>query len=455
MYKVICSAIVLCLVLQTHTTLPPCSGLLRYSEKAMEHIFQAQIFQLQDSLSNIAVTDVLPSATLDIKEINIQTADILQISTQLIPSFGVHVSVNADLNLTAKVVDEVVDMRVLAEIISKVQILQDFSGNPKLSIKSCNAQIKELQVTPETTRLEALKTQIAIILNQKLCLISSDVLLGLNVHLGEFNGFVNMGALIQIKYFLSSSPTVTSHQIEFGFNVDFYLLGKPLDISARRKCVPLPTLTSTGISEYSLLLPEDLFNAMFSAMEWAGAFNLDISGHQGEGTNKLTTGTLRSVNPEIPEIYPENLPIILKVGMNRTPRVTLHKDMFMLYLQPSVELMVMMPQDKPYESLLVVSMDAQMKISVKIKESKLATEYVLLNREVKLSLETSAFGSINLEELEKIIVPLLKDALAFHYKNALGVGWTMPNLFSLKILNPFLSINEGYAVVSGNLLIPV
>ncbi|KAM8945852.1 BPI fold-containing family B member 2 [Pelodytes ibericus] len=454
MQTVYCLVTVLLFVLQTHTALPPCSGLLRYSERAIELIFQAQLFQLQDALSDVAVTEVQPATTLDINEIHIRTADILQISTQLISSFGVLIYVNADLHLTAKVVNKEIGLRILTDIIPKVQILQDFSGNPKLSIKRCDVNLKEVQVTENTISVEALKKQIAVILNQKLCLISSDILLGLNVQLGEFVGLINLGAQIQIKYFLSSSPTVTSHQTEFGINVEYYLLGKALDVSVHRECVPLPVMDSTGISEYSLLLPEDSFNIVFSVMEWAGAFNLDISGEKEDGINQLTTDILRSVNPMIPEMYPENHPIFMRVGVSKTPRVILHKEIIMLYLQPSVELMVMLPQERPYESLIVLSADVQMSVQAKISESRLSTESVLLNRKIKLTPETSAVGSVNVQELEKIVLPLLNDALVFHYKSALGVGWTLPNLFHLRILNPTLSIHEGYAVISGNLLFP-
>ncbi|MEE6509103.1 hypothetical protein FKM82_024276 [Ascaphus truei] len=184
MRTVWCLVVALGFVFQADTAGSPCVGIVRYSREAMQLIFQAQKQQLQDALTSLTITP--PGVKQDIKWIQIQTADIAQIAAQFIPSLGVEVSINTDLLIRANVGGNVIGLRVSADTISVVQIQQDVYASPKLGVSTCKTTVKALQVTQEANSLESLKRQIPNILTHQLCLTSSNILLGLNVQLGEF-----------------------------------------------------------------------------------------------------------------------------------------------------------------------------------------------------------------------------------------------------------------------------
>ncbi|XP_068118659.1 BPI fold-containing family B member 2-like [Hyperolius riggenbachi] len=439
------------LELHPSTATPPCVGLLRYSQEALGIVFETQKSLLQDALSNSETSASVSGIKVDAEKIQIHSPVITDISVHLVPGQGIQISIVTDFLLSLTRGNKVSELEVLADVTSMLQIAQDSSGNPKLGIDSCDTSIKQSEVLQKAENLELLKEAVTIALNQKLCLVSSSIMLGINVQLGQFTGLMNLGTHVQLSYFLTNPPAVTSQYIEFGVNVEYYLLGRRLDISAHSECVPLSAQSSNATPMYSLLLPQDTFHAVFSAMEWAGFFNLDITGETDEGTNMLTVETIKSVSPEIAFMYPETCPVTMKVGVSTAPRIILHKGMMVMYLQPSLELMVMPPDERPAESLMMLSTDVQMKVHIKIDDHVLKTESVSLMRNVTLSLESTALGSVNLDTLQKVILPFLERSLLFHYKGALRVGWTLPRISPLKLVDPKIDVYEGYAAIYGNL----
>uniref|UniRef100_A0A8C3SYX2 BPI fold containing family B member 4 n=1 Tax=Chelydra serpentina TaxID=8475 RepID=A0A8C3SYX2_CHESE len=307
-----------------------------------------------------------------------------KVSVRLLPGIGV---LGCSLG-------SLLDIAVEVNITSKVRLTMDGTGYPKLV----------------------------------LCPVV-DVVLGLvNDELGLVNSLVPLGVLGSIQYTVSSLPLVTGQFLEVDLNtivgqvagglVD-YPLGKPEAVPMPR----MPRMADTASSQLGLSV--NFLGSVISLLQKQGALDIDISDGMFPELPPLTTSTLGALVPVVFQKFPQPQPLVLKVAVPETPRVTLKKNQGSIQLSATTEVLVSQPNDAS-QSLCVLNI-------VRI-ENYISIKSLLSLMQV--SLWESLVGKI----FDVAFLPALNSVL--------GGGIPLPRLMNIDFSNADIDVIEDLLVLS-------
>ncbi|XP_032318002.1 BPI fold-containing family B member 2 [Camelus ferus] len=429
---------------------------VRLNKEVLSYVAEVGKVPLQQALQ-VPIPHFLDRSGQVIQPTRIQILNVHMPYLQLkfIAGFGIRLS--AATNFTFKIfrVPEPLHLMLPVVLLADTLVAQGSIGTPVVSISACYSLFNKAVVfdgynSTAPALLAPLQKHIKAVLGNKLCLRISNLVQGLNVHLGTLIGLSPVGPESQVRYTMINAPNVTKDYISFDINAVLFLLGKPIILPMDATPFVLPSHVGTSGVMATVGLSQDLFDSAILLLQKAGALNMDITGQLKLSNNPLNTSTLGQVIPEVARQFPEPRPLALKVRLDAIPVVTLHTNNATLRIQPFVE--VLAPDsDSAFQSLFSLDVVVNLSLQLYVSEVRLqGTTSVLGN--VQVTVASSNVGFIEMEQVQSLMGNVFQRPLLDHLNALLSIGVALPSVTNLRYIAPEVFVYEGYIVVSGGLL---
>ncbi|XP_006144208.1 BPI fold-containing family B member 2 [Tupaia chinensis] len=393
--------------------------------------------------------------TLQPTRIQIRNVVVPHLHLNFVADLGIHMSATANFTFQIFRASEPLELMLPVVLLADARVAQGSIGTPVVSISACFSRFGHASVfdgsnsTAAPALLVPVQKHIKAVLRNKICLSISNLVQGLNVHLGTLIGLNPVGPESQIRYYMTDAPTVTSDCISLDINAILFLLGKPIVLPKDATRFTLPPDMGTTDTMVTVGISQHMFDSTFLLLQKAGTLNLDVTGHLESDDNPLNTSALGRLIPEVARQFPEPRPLVLKVRLGATPVATLRTNNAMLRLQPFVEVLVP-ASNSAFQSLF--SLDVVVNLTLQLSVSKVrlqATTSVL--GDVQLTVASSNVGFIDIDQVHKLVGTVFEKPLLDHLNALLGIGLALPNVVNLFYANPEVFVHEGYVVISSGL----
>ncbi|KAB1262522.1 BPI fold-containing family B member 2 [Camelus dromedarius] len=411
---------------------------VRLNKEVLSYVAEVGKVPLQQALQ-VPIPHFLDRSGQVIQPTRIQILNVHMPYLQLkfIAGFGIRLS--AATNFTFKIfrVPEPLHLMLPVTLLADTLVAQGSIGTPVVSISACYSLFNKAVVfdgynSTAPALLAPLQKHIKAVLQNKLCLRISNLVQGLNVHLGTLIGLSPVGPESQVRYTMINAPNVTKDYISFDINAVLFLLGKPIILPMDATPFVLPSHVGTSGVMATVGLSQDLFDSAILLLQKAGALNMDITGQL------------------VARQFPEPRPLALKVRLDAIPVVTLHTNNATLRIQPFVE--VLAPDsDSAFQSLFSLDVVVNLSLQLYVSEVRLqGTTSVLGN--VQVTVASSNVGFIEMEQVQSLMGNVFQRPLLDHLNALLSIGVALPSVTNLRYIAPEVFVYEGYIVVSGGLL---
>ncbi|KAF6087444.1 BPI fold containing family B member 2 [Phyllostomus discolor] len=369
---------------------------------------------------------------------------------------GLGVRLRAAANFTVKVfrAPEPLELVLPVVLLADAPVTQGSIGTPVVSISACLLLFNKAIVFDDTHStppelLVLVQQHIRAVLRNKACLSISNLVQGLNVHLGTLIGLKPLGPESQIRYFMINAPNITKDYISLDVNAVLFLLSKPIPMPVNATRFTLPEHVGTSGAMVTLGLSQDVFDSALLLLQKAGTLNLDVTGQLKSKDNLLNTSMLGQHIPEVALQFPEPMPVVLKARLRSTPEVMIHTNNATLQLQPYIEVLAV-ASNSAFQSLFSINVTVNLSLQLSVSRVKLQGTTSVLG-DIQLTVASSNVGSIEMPKLRALINIVFKKPLLNHLNALLRVGVTLPNVVNLNYVTPEVFIHEGYVVVSSEL----
>ncbi|KFO31476.1 Bactericidal/permeability-increasing protein-like 1 [Fukomys damarensis] len=370
--------------------------------------------------------------------IRIQILDVHvpHLDLKFIAGFGIHLMATANFTIKVFCIPEALELMMPVALTADARVAQGPIRTPVVSISSCSSNFSPASVLGDNNStspelLILVQKHIRAILSNKLCLYISNLVQGLNVHLGTLIGLSPVGPESQIRYSMVGEPIITGEYIALDVNADLFLLGQPITLTLDATPFVLPWPVGTRGTMATMGLSQQLFDCILLLLQKAGALNLDVTG-------ELVTRQ-----------FPKPMPIVLKVHLGATPVVTFHTNNATLRLQPFVEVLAA-SSNSAFQSLFSLEVEVNLSLQLSVSKVKLRGTTSVLG-DIRLAVAASNVGFIDVEQVHALVGTLFKKPLLAHLNALLGMGIALPSVVNLNYINPEVFVYEGYVVVSSGL----
>ncbi|XP_050999502.1 BPI fold-containing family B member 2 [Acomys russatus] len=426
---------------------------VRLNKAALDYVSDIGKAPLQRALQ-VTISDFLDPRGEVLQSTRVQILDVhlLLLHLKFIVDFGVRLSAAANFTVKVFRVPEPMELVLPVALQADVHVTRDSIGTLVLSIPTCSSTFSPastLDGSNSTSQelLALVQEHIKADLSGKLCLRVSGLVQDLNVHLGTLIGLSPVGPESQIRYSITSEPTITSNYMSVDVRAVLFLLGKPILLpvsDAHSFVLPWPSgdegaMATVGLSQH-------LFDCALQMLQKAGSLNLDITGQLNSKNNPLNTSTLGQLVPEVAHQFPEPMPVVLKVRLGATPVITLHTNNSTLKLQPFVEVLAASP-NSALQFLFSLDVLVNLNLQLFVSKAKLRGTTSILGG-VQLSVATSNVGSIDMDQVHAVISTVFQKPLLDHLNALLRMGIALPSVLNLHYVHSKVSVCEGYVVIS-------
>ncbi|XP_070277594.1 BPI fold-containing family B member 2 isoform X2 [Myotis yumanensis] len=417
------------------------STVVRLNKAMLSYVSESGKGPLQRAMQ-VTVPHFLDRSGEVLRPTRVQILNVQVLRLQLKFVDGVGVRLFAAANFTIKVFrdPEPLELILPMVLLADARVDQGSIGTPVVSLSSCFSLFNKAIVldgshSAPPALLVRVQKHIRAVLYNKLCLSVSNLVQGLNVHLGTLIGLKPVGPESQIRYFMVSKPIITKDYISLDINAVLFLLGKPIVLPVDATPFMLPEHVGTNGAMATVGLSQDLFDSALLLMQKAGSLNMDITGELKSDDNLLNTSVLGQIIPE--------------VRLGGTPVATLHTNNATLRLQPLVEVLAS-ASNSAFHSLF--SLDVAVNLSLQLSVSKVKLQGITsVLGEVKLTVASSNVGFIDTDQIHALVGNVFEKPLLDHLNALLGMGVALPNVVNLHYVTPEVFVHKGYVVISSGL----
>nr|KAF6329623.1 BPI fold containing family B member 2 [Myotis myotis] len=431
------------------------STVVRLNKAMLSYVSESGKAPLQRAMQ-VTVPHFLDRSGEVLRPARVQILNVQVLRLQLKFVDGVGVRLFAAANFTIKVfrVPEPLELILPAVLLADARVDQGSIGTPVVSISSCFSLFNKAIVldgshSAPPALLVQVQKHIRAVLYNKLCLSVSNLVQGLNVHLGTLIGLKPVGPESQIRYFMVSKPNITEDYISLDINAVLFLLGKPIVLPVDATPFMLPEHVGTNGAMATVGLSQDLFDSALLLLQKAGSLNMDITGQLKSDDNLLNTSVLGQIIPEVARQFPEPMPVVLKVRLGGTPVATLHTNNATLRLQPLVEVLAS-ASNSAFHSLFSLDVAVNLSLQLSVSKVKLQGTTSVLG-DVKLTVASSNVGFIDTDQIHALVGNVFEKPLLDHLNALLGMGVALPNVVNLHYVTPEVFVHKGYVVISSGL----
>ncbi|KAM7327069.1 hypothetical protein ACRRTK_013436 [Alexandromys fortis] len=375
---------------------------VRLNKAMLDYVSDIGKVPLQRALQ-VPVSDFPDRSDAVLQSTRVQILDVHlpRLHLKFIAGFGIRLSAAANFTIKVFRVPEPMELMLPVALLADVHVARDSIGTLVLSISTCSSLFSPASTLDGSNRtsqelldlvqehiradlsntLQITLTTAASLLLQ-LCLQVSGLVQDLNVHLGTLIGLSPVGPESQIRYSVTSTPTITSNYM-----------------------------------------------------------SMDV---RNSKNNPLNTSMLGQLIPEVARQFPEPMPVVLKVQLGATPVVTLHTNFSTLQLRPIVEVLAVSPSSA-LQFLFSLDVMVNLNLQLSVSKAKLRGTTSMLGG-LQLSVATSNVGSMDMDQVYTLISTVFQKPLLDHLNALLGMGIALPSVLNLHYVHSEVSICEVRAV---------
>ncbi|XP_063206387.1 bactericidal permeability-increasing protein-like [Chroicocephalus ridibundus] len=303
-----------------------------------------------------------------------------------------------------------------------------------------------------------LQTALRQELNKELCRELRRSISRLEDALKHMKVSTQLDSFAAIDYSLLGRPAITAEHGDIALKGEFFRVGKYQQRPSSAKPVPLPValpaalpMALATVHEPMLLLAITEFVANSAAFTYftAGALERNISSDMlpRRFPLQLKTKSMGLFSPQLQERYPDH-PMELRLSARRQPRLSCRPDALHGALFSSAEAFVVLPNATRVPAFLL-NIDANVTGKPIITRNRLGGTVSLKGLSVEQV--TSHVGPVEVKRLEN----LLKFALWLFgvpwANKRLQAGIPLPTPHGLSLLNPRISLQEGFMLIATDL----
>ncbi|XP_005384912.1 PREDICTED: BPI fold-containing family B member 2 [Chinchilla lanigera] len=386
--------------------------------------------------------------------IQILGVHVPHLDLKFIAGFGLHLMATANFTIKVFSVPEPLELILPMTLTADARVAQGPIRTPVVSISTCSplfspASVLDGSNSTSPMLLVLVQKHVKAILSNKVCLRISNLVQGLNVHLGTLIGLSPVGPESQIRYSMISEPVITGDYIALDVNAVLFLLGQPIVLPLDAASFVLPWPVGVKGAMATLGLSQQLFDCVLLLLQKAGALNLDVTGELNSEDNPLNTSALGRLIPEVARQFPNPMPLVLKVQLGATPAVTFHPHNATLRLQPFVEVLAV-SSNSAFQSLFSLEVVVNLSLQLSVSKVKLRGATSVLG-DIRLVVAASNVGFVDVEQVHALVGTLFEKPLLDHLNALLGMGIALPSVVNLYFTNPEVFVYEGYVVISSGL----
>ncbi|KAF4023544.1 hypothetical protein G4228_015445 [Cervus hanglu yarkandensis] len=366
------------------------------------------------------------------------------------PGVGVFQCVSTGMTITGKsFMGGNMEIIVVLNITATNRLLQDEeTGLPMFKSEGCEVILVSVKTNLPSNMLpkvvnKFLDSTLHKVLPDLMCPAIDAVLVYVNKKWASLNAPMPVGQVGTVQYVLTSVPTTTASYIQVDFS--------PVVQKQKGNTIQLEDAGGAAFPEdYAEGSSQLLLSAAFLTAELAllqKSFDVKVKDTMIGELPPQTTVTLAGFIPKVAEAYPKSKPLVTKIRINKSPKVTMKTGKSLLHLHGTLEMFAARRRGKPPVSLFVLETRFNLKIQYSVHEDRLQMT-TSLDRLLSMSRRSSSIGPFKEKKLTGFITDFLQEA---YIPVINGVMPTMLGVWSLLLLWALVTPCQGLLETVGTL----
>ncbi|KAM9682502.1 BPI fold-containing family B member 6 [Dama dama] len=371
------------------------------------------------------------------------------ITMNFMPGVGVFQCVSTGMTITGKsFMGGNMEIIVVLNITATNRLLQDEeTGLPMFKSEGCEVILVSVKTNLPSNMLpkvvnKFLDSTLHKVLPDLMCPAIDAVLVYVNKKWASLNAPMPVGQVGTVQYVLTSVPTTTASYIQVDFS--------PVVQKQKGNTIQLVDAGGAAFPEdYAEGSSQLLLSAAFLTAELAllqKSFDVKVKDTMIGELPPQTTVTLAGFIPKVAEAYPKSKPLVTKIRINKSPKVTMKTDKSLLHLHCTLEMFAARWRGKPPVSLFVLETHFNLKIQYSVHEDRLQMT-TSLDRLLSMSRRSSSIGPFKEKKLTGFITDFLQKAYIPVINDVLQVGFPLPDLLDMNYNLAGLDITENALVL--------
>ncbi|GAB1287076.1 BPI fold-containing family B member 6 [Apodemus speciosus] len=383
---------------------------------------------------------------------NMKVKDVLEpvITLNFVPGVGIFQCVSTGMTITGKsFTGGNMEINVVLNITATDRLLQDEgTGTPMFRSEGCEVILVSVKTNLPNNKAinKFVDSTLRKVLPGLMCPAIDAVLVYVNKKWINLTDPMPMGQMGTVKYALASPPNTTASHVQVDFSPVVQLQGgQRIQLATNGTA---PEFPEGPAKDSQLLLSATFLTAELALLQKS----LEVKLKDKRGTvGKLpqTTETLAGFIPQVAKTYHKPKPLLIKVKINKPPKVTMKAGKSLMHLHGSLEMFAARRHGKHAKSLFRLETHIGLEIHYSVQENRLqmATSLdrfiepvpgIFFNWRFPLLSETELSGFVT-DYLQKAYIPLVNDAL--------HIGIPLPDLLAINYNLAELDIVEDALVL--------
>ncbi|XP_043335661.1 BPI fold-containing family B member 6 isoform X2 [Cervus elaphus] len=353
------------------------------------------------------------------------------ITMNFMPGVGVFQCVSTGMTITGKsFMGGNMEIIVVLNITATNRLLQDEeTGLPMFKSEGCEVILVSVKTNLPSNMLpkvvnKFLDSTLHKVLPDLMCPAIDAVLVYVNKKWASLNAPMPVGQVGTVQYVLTSVPTTTASYIQVDFS--------PVVQKQKGNTIQLEDAGGAAFPEdYAEGSSQLLLSAAFLTAELAllqKSFDVKVK------------------DTMVAEAYPKSKPLVTKIRINKSPKVTMKTGKSLLHLHGTLEMFAARRRGKPPVSLFVLETRFNLKIQYSVHEDRLQMT-TSLDRLLSMSRRSSSIGPFKEKKLTGFITDFLQEAYIPVINDVLQVGFPLPDLLDMNYNLAGLDITENALVL--------
>lgn len=441
--------------------------------KGLDYGRQLGIAVIQTKLKTLKIPDIsgtervnpIGKVKYSLSNMHIVDAGLPQSAVDLVTGTGVRLSIgNAFLQMSGDW--KVKYLRIIKDhgsfeiavsgltISTSLVIESDETGRPTVSTSGCSASVGQVKIKFKggaswlyNLFSSFIEKSLRKELEKQICPLVAEAVSEINPQLKTLNVIAKVDQFAEIEYSMVSSPTISNSTLGFNLKGEFYNIGKHQEPPFSPANFSMPTNTnimmSMGMSAFTANSAAFVYNT-------AGVLSLYITDDMIPKSSpfRLDTKSFGVFIPQLEQLYP-GLLMKLLVKTVKNPVISFEPNNVTIQSAATVTAYAIQPNGT-LSPLFVLNLESNVSAQVFVKGTKLAGEVTLYKMD--LTLGTSYVGEFKVKSLESIFQTVLKMVIIPKLNARLAIGYPLPTIGKMKLVNTKLQILKGFMLIGTDVL---
>ncbi|XP_004687027.1 PREDICTED: BPI fold-containing family B member 6 [Condylura cristata] len=369
-----------------------------------------------------------------ITDVKVKDVLVPVITLSLVPEEGIFQCVSTGMTITGKsFIGGNMEIIVVFNITATDRLLKDEeTGLPMFKSEGCEVILVNVKtnlpsnMAPKVVN-KFVDSTLHKVLPGLLCPAIDAVLAYVNKKWANLNVPMPVGQMGTVKYSLTSIPTPTASYIQVDFSPEVQQKkGGAVKLADSGAALEFPGGYAEGSSQ--LLLSAAFLTAELALLQ--ASLDVNIKKTKTGKLCSLTTETLANFIPEVAETYPKPKPLVVKIKINKPPKVTMKKGQSLMHFHGTLGMFAAKRRGKAPVSIFLLEFHFNLKIQFSVSKNRLQMA-TSMNSLLTLSRGSSSVGAFHEEDLTNFVTDFLREAYVPVVNDVLQVGLPLPDFLDM------------------------